>query len=200
MKKLLLVLLAAILTFSIVGVVSADSGEQFVNQETIGELPGDETSVERSTKITLALEESYQVTIPADFDFNDNAGVYTATTSVTAVVHLLSKGDVLTVTMRGTNNPTTSYDSTRSKAFTLETEADDVTNKQLAYAVKRSNLDTDTISSSDQSGWYASGANIISVSDHGTHVAYLHFLLLDQPKDTVTYTDTLVFTVDVSAP
>lgn len=199
MKKILMLLLGAMLVLSMAGgVAAAVAGEQTpaINQDSLDS----DGKANQYTTVTLALEQSFEVTLPANFDMtdDDNDGIYTGLAWVNATVHLLEYGKKLTVNATSENLDETGTvhqlgGSNNVWKLQLGNER-----TYLEYVIRIGNAG-DHIDLGATNTWYMSGQNIISRTSAGSDSVAMHFKLKsDIGTATVgTYTDTLTFTVAI---
>ena len=92
MKKILMLLLGAMLVLSMAGVVSAEPNPVTVNEAHLSETDSKTTQV----TVTLVLEEAYEVTIPADIILTEHRNgdtlMYSGSNWLNATVHLMQPG------------------------------------------------------------------------------------------------------------
>lgn len=194
-----MLLLGAMLVLSMAGgVAAAVAGEQpsVINQDSLNS----DGTASQPTTVTLALEQSFEVTLPANFDMtdDDNDGSYTGLAWVNATVHLLEYGKKLTVNATSANleeTNTVHQLGGSNNVWKLQLGNEET---YLDYVIRIGNAG-DHIDLGATNTWYMSGQNIISRTNAGSDSVAMHFKLKsDIGTATVgTYTDTLTFTVAI---
>ena len=196
MKKVLMILLSAMLVLSMVGFVSADTAtskepitHDFLNDQTTGSTTSD-------TKVTLALSQSFEVELPADFALTAAApgDPYTGLAHVKATVYLLNVGNQLTVSVSSTNVVDDSHVIGGTDNYWVLKNG----NEELKYVIKDASNDGDHVNLAAPTEWLAEGENFIMLTGQGVQEKYLHFRVSDAITNVGTFTDTLTFTISVS--
>ena len=192
-KNVFMILLVAMLIVSMIGMASAAEATASPTQITETSLSGSDGtgSAIHSTKVTLALEQSFTVTLPADFTLTDDEqmGVYTGLATVIADVHLLNTGNQLTI----------SISSDQTDGVGKYWKLVDGSNHELRYVIKDTSDKEDHIDLASNADWLAEDENFISISAPTTQTRYLHFKVADPVTAVTTYTDQLTFTVKVDS-
>jgi len=187
MKKVLMILLSAMLVLSMAGMVSAID----VN---IDDLDGNsEHSV--GVPVTVGLEQSFTVTIPDSINLNDDLkpGTYTGYVTLSATVHLLNPSTKLVVTIESGN--VTGHVPDQSNYWRLKSVTGDV---YVDYIIASTSGENDHINENANGNWVYEGQPVITINGPTTVTKHLHFKIKDGQFDTIPtgeYSDTLNFKV-----
>ena len=200
MKNVFMLLLGAMLVLSMVGVGAAEVAGTQTPAITELSLDGEGKATQQTT-VTLALSQSFEVTLPADFDLTDdkNNGEYTGLALVNTTVHLLNPGKMLTVSVSSPNNDGYVAANPGSKYWILK-EQNVASPKELRYIISATDSDSSHVNTGDQAGWLSEGTNFIEISaPTPLKTTYLHFKLAESLSVATvgTYKDTLTFKVAV---
>jgi hypothetical protein len=187
MKNVFMLLLGAMLVLGMAGVVSADQNPVPITNETYN------TDNTVDVKVTLALSQSFEVTIPADIELNNNEDMatYTGNAWLNATVHLLNPNTALIVNVSSNNvdghqsGGVENYWNLKNGALTLQ------------YIIASGDDEDDHDCVNEVNNWVYEGKNVIYVKDFGHSNECLHFKLYSSlnSADVGTYTDTLTFGV-----
>lgn len=186
MKKLLTILLCSVLALSLIGVADA-AGEQTITGEEYK--AANNQPVSKYVTVSLNIDESFTVTIPADFHLNPSTSgdSYRHYTTVSAYITRIDANNYLTVTIySGTANATGWYLSGTGGL-------------QLLYGIKLDSDPNNHISGKTDPGLLKSESAVLSTNVIDSEVSKgMHFRLLDTlPPQSGTYTDTITFTVSM---
>ena len=203
MKNVFMLLLGAMLVLSMVGVGAAEVAGTQTPAITELSLDGEGKATQQTT-VTLALSQSFEVTLPADFDLTDdkNNGEYTGLALVNTTVHLLNPGKMLTVSISSPNNDRYVAENPGSKYWILKEQnvASGSTPKELRYIISAKNSDSTHVDTGNQADWLSEETNFIEISaPTPLKTTYLHFKLAESLSVATvgTYKDTLTFKVAV---
>ena len=185
MKKLLMILLSAMLVLSMVGMVSA--AEVYIEN-----LDPTSNSHSVEVQVTVGLEQSFTVTIPDSINLNDdlNPGTYTAYDTLSATVHLLNPNTKLVVTIESEN---VDHQSGQDNYWKLKSG-----DKSVDYIIASTTGEGDHINENANANWVYEGTEVISLKGPASVTKHLHFKIKDGQFSTITtgeYSDTLIFKV-----
>ena len=188
MKKVFMILIAAVLLLSMAGVVSAEGITNISVKDNV------------TTLVTLDLSNDYKVTIPATASIHkgtkDGKVVYSGYMQIGVSITLLGSDENLYVNVTSHN-----YDKDTSKAYnwTLSNTTDGDFNN-LTYYMKVSNyyesdhIEDNHLENPESAGLLNYGEGI--VTNVGV-TKYIHMRVVDTPSETGAYADRLKFTVDI---
>ena len=189
MKNVFMLLLGAMLVLSMAGVVSAEQNPVPITNETYN------TDNTVDVTVTLALSQSFEVTIPADIELNNNKDMatYTGNAWLNATVHLLNPGTVLIVNVSSEN--VDGHQPTGVRNYWNLTNGNHASDLQYIIAAGEDEDDHDCIDVVNN--WVYEGKNVINLEDFGHQNICLHFKLYSSlsSADVGTYKDTLTFGV-----
>ena len=191
MKKVLMVLLGAMLILSMSGMVSADieviPGEGF---NTSGD------SVVHSVPVTVGLDQSFTVTIPSAINLDDTVqtGTYSGYDTLSATVHLLNPQTKLVVTISSDNS------SIGDNLWNLTSTTD--SSKKVKYIIAETGSSSVHIDENAPGNWLENGEAVLTLTGPTATpmVKHLHFKIKDGQFSSVEpgqYSDTLKFTVSL---
>ena len=159
MKNVFMLLLGAMLVLSMIGTgTAANAGVQTpITEEFLGSAVTGSTT--GTTNVTLALSQSFEVILPADFQLTENSnGEFTGLANISAHAMLLSSGNKLTVSMTSATNQ-----DGNTWHLTNTTGSD-----TLDYATKVSAfIDGGHVDLDYSPGWYIAGTPIIHIDRTG---------------------------------
>lgn len=188
MKNVFMLLLGAMLVLSMAGVVSAETNPVEITNKTYTE--GTKSA---DVKVTLALSQSFEVTIPADIVMTDahETGTYSGYDWVNATVHLLNPNTALLVNITSTN--VDGHDGSGEEYWNLIGSD----SNKLQYIIASTGSPGTHASLTDSSNWISENEQLIYLSGHGVQNRCLHFCLASQlsSANVGTYEDTLTFNV-----
>ena len=188
MKKVLMVLLGAMLVLSMAGMVSADTDVGVEN------LTSNQHIVEVS--VTVGLEQSFTVTIPDSINLNDDVtpGTYSGYDTLSATVHLLNPNTKLVVRISSDNVDNHQYG--QSNYWILKDSA----NHELQYIIASTSGAEDHVNEQANGNWVYEGMEVISLTGPTTVTKHLHFKVKSgqfSEVPTGDYSDLLKFTVSL---
>ena len=191
MKKVLMILLSAMLVLSMVGMVSADT------EVSVGDLDVNTHSKEVNVQVTVGLEQSFTVTIPDSINLNDDVmpGTYTGYDTLSATVHLLNPNTKLVVSIESDN--VENHVSGQSNFWKLKST---VGNEEVLYIIASTNGESDHINENANANWVYEGQHVITLNGPASVTKHLHFKIKDGQFDSVStgdYSDTLKFKVEL---
>lgn len=191
MKKVLMVLLGAMLILSMSGMVSAYTeiipGEGF---NTAGQ------SVEHYVPVTVGLDQSFTVTIPSAINLDDavHTGIYSGYDTLNATVHLLNPQTKLVVTISSVNS------SSGENLWNLTSITD--SSKKVKYIIAETGSPSVHIDENAPGNWLENGEAVLTLTGPTATpmVKHLHFKIKEGQFSSVgpgQYSDTLKFTVSL---
>lgn len=206
MKKLLMILLGAMLVLSMASTVVATNNIQEIKEDQFDPTePGIFSASSEAVEVSLSLEQSFNIQIPADFSFSkdtsqQNLG-HVAQASVKADVYLLNPNKILVVYVDSDSYDDGQDSSTRYWTLTGR----DNPSKKLNYIIKTTLGEFDHVdynADNQETEWLTPDTPVLisdtqdGIADHITQ--YLHFRLKEGQELAVdTYTDDLIFTVKI---
>ena len=185
MKKVLTILLCAVLAISFVGIADA-AGEQTITGADYKQSTETPKEASKNVVVTLSIDEEFTVTIPANFALtNKGNNDYRHYDSVTVYANKLDAGNYLTVSIDG-------REYSNESGWYLEGEND----VELLFGIKLG-TDTEHITGSDDSRLLKEGSAVISTAQTGVPVEKgMHFKLLsDLPSQSGDYKAIIKFIV-----
>lgn len=192
MKKVLTILLCAVLAISFVGIADA-AGEQTITgvdyKQSTAVDPSNYPS--KDVEVTLSIDEAFTVTIPSDFHLsNSGDGHYKHYATASVYITRIDPGSFLTLSIDGNqySNETGWY----------LTGAGGV---ELLFGIKLgNNPNTGHIDSATDPQLLQEKSPIISTNEKGHEISTgMHFKLLDAlPTQSGDYKSTITFTVEMS--
>ena len=205
MKKLLMILLGAMLVLSMASTVVATGNIQEIKEIDFDPTEPDVFSVtSEAVEVSLALKQSFTIQIPADFSFSkdtseQNLG-HVAKAYVKADVYLLDQGKKLVVYV-----DSESYEEGQSGTRYWTLTGTQNQSKKLNYIMKTTAGEFDHVDYSadnQEQEWLTPETPVLTsdtqdgIADHITQ--YLHLRLKEGQELAVdTYTDNLKFTVKI---
>lgn len=195
MKKVLTILLCAVLTLSFIGIADAAGEQTILGAEYVTNqglpVPADTF---REVTISLNIDEDFTVTIPADFSLHDSGnGVYKHFDEVSVFVKKIDPNKYLTITINS------DLLANESGWYLEHTENSD---NKLLFGIKLGqNVDDQHISGTDDPGLIRYDSAVISTKTIGSTVTQgMHFRLLSAvPTQSGVYKNTIKFTVSMTA-
>lgn len=195
MKKVFMIMIAAVLLLSLAGVVSADEINNISVKNNV------------TTTVKLDLDNEYTVTIPAEISLSDNdrSGLYRGYALITASITLLEAGSNLTVNVTNTDGANidspynwTLHNNTNTLVYHMKVADGDDDGDHISTTDADIAARTPEIGEMDDSRKYMVYENeeIIRLNK-GSQTVYLHMRVYDKPDNTGQYTDTLKFIVDI---
>lgn len=185
MKKVFMILIAAVLLLSMAGVVSAEEITNISVRDNV------------TTLVTLDLSNDYKVTIPATASIHkvtkDGKVVYSGYMQIGVSVTLLSPGKNLYVNVTSLNYGPDSikYNWTLSNS----TSSDNLTYyMKVSDYYESDHIEDNHIANPGSAGLLKYGEGI--VTNVGV-TKYIHMRVVDTPSKTGTYADRLKFTVSI---
>ena len=194
MKKVLTILLCAVLTLSLIGIADA-AGEQTIlgaeyvtNQES-------HLDTYRDVTVSLSIDEDFTVTIPADFSLHDSGnGVYKHFDEVSVFIKKIDPNKYLTITIA-------SADPSLSNETGWYLKHTENSANKLLFGIKLGqNVEDDHISDTTDDGLIRYDSAVISTKTIGSTVTKgMHFKLLsDVPTQSGVYENKIRFTVSMT--
>lgn len=190
MKKILMLLLGAMLVLSMAGVVSAETTATTFTEEDFAS----EKSKTVDMTVTLVLEEAYEVTIPADIELTEQKDgevlMYSGYNWLNATVHLMKPDEGLYINITSNNVENNAV----SKEWTLDSTTSD---SEAKYIIGYTTAPTVHIDENSLT-LISENKQVLGIKEAGKKAELcMHYKLITPVStlSTETYTDTLTFGV-----